>query len=421
MLAVTATAREADDLTAALGSLLPAQSVACFPAWETLPHERLSPRSDTVGQRLAVLRRLAHPDPSESMAGPLSVVVTPVRGLLQPVVAGLGDLEPVRLAPGQAADQDEVLARLIDIGYARVDLVEKRGDLAVRGGILDVFPPTEEHPLRVEFFGDTVEEIRYFKVADQRSLGPADVLWAAPCRELLLSPAVRERAKELAADHPGLSDVLGKLADGIAVEGMEAFAPVLAERMELLLDHVPAGGCVLACDPERIRTRAGELVRTSEEFLEASWVSAAAGAEAPIDLGESAFRPITAVRSAAGQLGLPWWTITPFGAGDAADAGRPLQATPEGTEPGPWGVEPEQAQPEPAEPGNGDGRMAGLRHGGQPGGGLPRRHQAGAHRRQALAGRGMAGRPGNRGARPGAAARRAAARRGFRCPPRRPG
>ena len=119
-----------------------------------------------------MLRRLAHPVPSDSVAGPLSVVVTPVRGLLQPIVAGLGDLEPVRLAPDQAADQDEVLARLIDIGYARVDLVEKRGDLAVRGGILDVFPPTEEHPLRIEFFGDTVEEIRYFKVADQRSLGP---------------------------------------------------------------------------------------------------------------------------------------------------------------------------------------------------------------------------------------------------------
>ena len=101
----------------------------------------------------------------------------------------------------------------------------------------------------------------------------------------------------LAADHPGLSDVLGKLADGIAVEGMEAFAPVLAERMELLLDHVPAGGCVLACDPERIRTRAAELVRTSQEFLEASWVNAAAGGEAPIDLGEAAFRPITEVRA----------------------------------------------------------------------------------------------------------------------------
>jgi transcription-repair coupling factor (superfamily II helicase) len=327
VLAVTATGREADDLTSGLASVLPAGSVACFPAWETLPHERLSPRSDTVGQRLAVLRRLSHPDPPSlsTGAGPLSVVVTPGRGLLQPIGAGLGDLEPVRLAPGQTADQDEVLTRLIEIGYSRGDLVEKRGDLAVRGGILDVFPPTEEHPLRIEFFGDTVEEIRYFKVADQRSLGQARALWAPPCRELLLTPAVRERAKELAAEHPGVADVLGKLADGIAVEGMEAFSPVLADRMELLLDHVPEAGCVLACDPERIRARAAELVKTSEEFLAASWVNAAAGGHAPIDLGESAFRPITAVRSAADRLGLPWWTVTPFGAApadtDPADSG----------------------------------------------------------------------------------------------------
>src|SRR5207245_2381792 len=86
VLAVTATAREADDLAAALGSLLSPHEVACFPAWETLPHERLSPRSDTVGQRIAVLRRLAHPDPGDPVAGPLSVVLTPVRGLLQPIV-----------------------------------------------------------------------------------------------------------------------------------------------------------------------------------------------------------------------------------------------------------------------------------------------------------------------------------------------
>ena len=77
MLAVTATAREADDLTAALGYFLPPDSVACFPGWETLPHERLSPRLDTVGQRIAVLRRLAHPAEEGEPNGPLSVVVTP--------------------------------------------------------------------------------------------------------------------------------------------------------------------------------------------------------------------------------------------------------------------------------------------------------------------------------------------------------
>ena len=327
VLAVTATAREADDLTAALGSFLPAGSVACFPGWETLPHERLSPQSDTVGRRIAVLRRLAHPAEPGQPDGPLAVVVAPARSLLQPIVAGLGDLEPVSLREGQDCELDDLLTRLVEIGYARADLVTARGEIAVRGGIVDVFPPTEEHPLRVEFFGDTVEEIRYFKVADQRSIGRADNgLWAPPCRELLLTPAVRDRAKELADAYPALADILGKLAEGIAVEGMEAFAPVLADRMDLLLDYVPAGGIVLACDPERIRTRAEELVRTSQEFLEASWANAAAGGQAPIDLGASAFQPIARIRAAAAALGLPWWTIAPFGVTDG-----------EADEPGPGG------------------------------------------------------------------------------------
>jgi transcription-repair coupling factor (superfamily II helicase) len=327
VLAVTATAREADDLTAGLSSFLPADTVACFPGWETLPHERLSPRSDTVGQRIAVLRRLAHPAGPGEPNGPLTAVVAPIRSLLQPLVAGLGDLEPVSLQAGQTSELDDMLVRLIEIGYSRADLVTSRGEIAVRGGIVDVFPPTEEHPLRVEFFGDTVEEIRYFKVADQRSIGLAENgLWAPPCRELLLTPAVRARAKELADTHPALADILGKLAEGITVEGMEAFAPVLADRMELLLDYLPPGGIVLACDPERVRTRAEELFRTSQEFLEASWFSASVGGEAPIDLGAAAFQPIGRIRTAAAALGLPWWTIAPFGVADA-DADEPASGS----------------------------------------------------------------------------------------------
>jgi transcription-repair coupling factor (superfamily II helicase) len=315
VLAVTATGREAEDLTAALSSLLEPKAVAHFPAWETLPHERLSPRSDTVGQRLAVLRRLANPDPGDPTSGPLQVVVTPVRAVLQPIVSGLGDLEPVRLHAQDEADLDTTVERLVQAGYRRVDLVDKRGDIAVRGGILDVFPPTEEHPLRIEFWGDTVEEIRYFKAADQRSLEIAqDGLWAPPCRELLLTPEVRERARLLAAQHPSLVDILDRLADGDAVEGMEAFSPVLADHMELLLDLLPKGSHVFVCDPERIRTRSAELVATSQEFLEASWVTAAAGGEAPIDLGAAAYKSLEEVRERAGELSIPWWTTTPFAA-----------------------------------------------------------------------------------------------------------
>uniref|UniRef100_UPI000625AC45 transcription-repair coupling factor n=1 Tax=Streptomyces odonnellii TaxID=1417980 RepID=UPI000625AC45 len=313
VLAVTATGREAEDLAAALRSLLDPDTVVEYPSWETLPHERLSPRSDTVGRRLAVLRRLAHPSADDPTAGPVSVVVAPVRSVLQPQVKGLGDLEPVALRSGQSADLNEVTEALAAAAYARVELVEKRGEFAVRGGILDVFPPTEEHPLRVEFWGDDVEEIRYFKVADQRSLEVAEHgLWAPPCRELLLTPEVRERAAVLAEAHPELGELLGKIAEGIAVEGMESLAPVLVDDMELLLDVLPAGSMALVCDPERVRTRAADLVATSQEFLQASWAASAGGGEAPIDVGAASLRGIADVRDRARELGMMWWSVSPF-------------------------------------------------------------------------------------------------------------
>ncbi len=345
--ALTATAREAEDLTDALGSLLPnSNGAAYFPAWETLPHERLSPRSDTSGRRLAVLRRLVKPDANDPKSGPLQVVATPIRSILQPLVGGLGQLEPVHLHLGDQADLEEVVTRLVEIGYARVDLVTNRGEIAVRGGILDVFPPTEEHPLRIELFGSEVEEIRPFKAADQRSLGSgAESVWAPPCRELLLTASVRHRAKQLAAEYPGLGDVLGKLADGITVEGMEAFAPLLADRMELLLDSLPTGSLVVACDPERIRTRAADLVRTSQEFLEASWVNAAAGAQVPIDLGGAAFRPIAEVREAAADLGIKWWGITPFSTEEGQDLAEITRPAPS---PGPTPVLPDDSRSDAA-------------------------------------------------------------------------
>ncbi|MFJ8437527.1 transcription-repair coupling factor [Kitasatospora griseola] len=323
VLAVTATGREAEDLAASLRSLLPPDAVAEFPAWETLPHERLSPRSDTVGRRLAVLRRIVHPRADDPAAGPVQVVVAPVRSVLQPQVKGLAELEPVALQRGEQHDLGEIARKLSAAAYARVELVEKRGEFAVRGGILDVFPPTEEHPLRVEFWGDDVEEIRYFKIADQRSLEIAQHgLWAPPCRELLLTDEVRGRAAELAAQHPELGEILDKIAQGVAVEGMESLAPVLVDDMELLLDVLPTGSIAVVCDPERVRTRAADLVATSQEFLAASWVAAAAGADRPIDLeaidvSAASLRSLADVREHAAEIGLPWWSVSPFATSDS--------------------------------------------------------------------------------------------------------
>lgn len=321
VLVVTPTYREAESAADVLSALLGEDEVVYYPAWETLPHERLSPRSDTVGRRLAVLRRLAGKD----TLPPPRVVVAPVRSVLQPQVKGLAEITPVRLAVGEEHDLADLSNRLVNAAYIRVDLVERRGEFAVRGGIVDVFPPTLEHPVRIDFFGDEIDEIRSFTVADQRSTPDTHTeVVATPCRELLLTDEVRARAQALIPDHPELEEMLARIAEGNAVDGMEALAPALVDGMELLVDVLPADTLVLVADPEMVRSRAHDLGATSKEFLQASWAAAAVGGAAPIDLEAAAYRSLADVREHALDRGMLWWTMSPFAAapGDEVDAER---------------------------------------------------------------------------------------------------
>ncbi|WP_111509649.1 transcription-repair coupling factor [Mycobacterium kyogaense] len=327
VLAVTATGREADDLTAELKGVF-GDAVAMFPSWETLPHERLSPGVDTVGARMMVLRRLTRPD-DERLGPPLRVLVTTARSLLQPMAPDLAAVEPVTLTIGEESDFDATVARLVDLAYTRVDMVAKRGEFAVRGGILDLFPPTAEHPVRVEFWGDEVSEMRMFAVADQRSIPEIDVatVIAVPCREVLLTAEVRERAAALSAEHPvvengvtgSVPDMLAKLSEGIPVDGMEALLPLLKPvGLVTLPSLLPEGTPLLICDPEKVRSRAADLIKTGREFLEASWSTAAVGGDAPIDLealGASGFVPFDEGRDAARAGGHPWWTLSQLDSG----------------------------------------------------------------------------------------------------------
>ncbi|BBY31623.1 transcription-repair coupling factor [Mycolicibacterium sediminis] len=325
LLVVTATGREADELAGELRAVL-GDAVAMFPSWETLPHERLSPGVETVGARMKVLRRLAHPEDTR-LGPPLRAVVTTVRSLLQPMPPDVAGIEPVSLTVGVDADFDGTIARLVELAYTRVDMVGKRGEFAVRGGILDLFPPTAEHPVRIEFWGDEVSEMRMFSIADQRSIPEIeiDTVVAVPCREMLLTPDVRDRAAALSAEHPAggesvtgtVGDMLAKLAEGMPVDGMEALLPVLRPTdLSLLVDQLPDGTPVLVCDPEKVRTRAADLIKTGREFLEASWSVAAVGGDAPIDieqLGGSGFRELSDVRAGATVGGHPWWTLSQLG------------------------------------------------------------------------------------------------------------
>ena len=306
LLVVYATGREADEALNALNYLRPGE-VSLFPAWETLPHERLSPRADTVGRRLTTLRAL------KQGALESRIIVTTIRALVAPIVSGLGDVAPIEFTVGSVMDMSAMVERLIEGGYSRVDLVEKRGEFAVRGGIVDLFSPLYEHPMRIEFWGDSIEEVRYFSVADQRSIDSTrEVHVAPPCRELALTESVRRRAADLLTEHPEFSEILEKLSLGIAIEGMEAFAPALVDNFVLLLDLIPADATVLLVEPERIRKRAADLFATSKEFLEAAWLNAAAGNIRPIDFGATAYRELEMVSAHAGVLGIKWWELSPF-------------------------------------------------------------------------------------------------------------
>ncbi|MGE3446353.1 MAG: transcription-repair coupling factor [Microbacteriaceae bacterium] len=311
LLAVTATSRESDAVRSAFRSYLPDATVLALPAWETLPHERLSPSAETVGARVHALRALKAWDHAQPI-----VVVASVRAALQPLAPGLADLTPVELVAGRRGYELGALAdTLTALAYVRVDLVTRRGEFALRGGILDVFPPDAEHPVRADFFGDELEQLRRFSVADQRSL-PDELasVELGPTREVLLTDSVRQRAREMLGEFPTLSTMLAKIAEGIPVEGMESLAPALLETLVPLTDYLPPDAAVAILGPERVATRAVDLAETNREFLDAAWSAATAGAQSPIDLGRGDFLTVGALkRSAAGRT---WWTVSPFDAGD---------------------------------------------------------------------------------------------------------
>ena len=315
---VVASGREAEETVGSLRSWYDGDpnDIAQLEAWETLPHERLSPRADTVASRMAVFRRLKHPSDTDSMFGPIRILVMPIRSLIQPVVQGLGDVEPLVFTVGEDLPLDEAAKRLIENAYARVDLVMDRGEFAVRGGILDVFPPTAPHPVRIEFFGDEIDTIKEFHASDQRTYGDGlKTIWATACRELQLTDAVRTRAKALVGSIPNAEDMLESIANAIPVEGMESLMPALVDHLEPVGSMLPKHAVILLSDPEKLRRSAEDLAKTANEFLAASWHVAASGhgAGAPISFDEASFLDYAETISSLEYSEHPVIRLTSFG------------------------------------------------------------------------------------------------------------
>lgn len=306
LLIVTSSSRGAEDLASDLRELH--ASVLEFPAWETLPHERLSPRSDTVARRLATLASLAAPNNENT------IVVAPIRAVIHRFIADLASQPLQTFEIGSEVDLTTLITHLTELAYTRTDLVEKRGEFAVRGGIIDLFLPLSEHPVRIDFFGDEIEEMSFFDVSSQRTTSPVvGKLSVLPCRELLLTQGIRERAELAKEKYPAVLEILDRIAQGITTEGMESLIPILIEKTETILQRMPTDTEVIFIDDERIRMRTNDLLATNQEFFEAAWSHAALGAAAPLPVTDATYLSWEGLHEDISHCHLITRALNPFG------------------------------------------------------------------------------------------------------------
>ena len=223
---------------------------------------------------------------------------------------------------GAALDREQTIAALARAGFSRASVVEDPGTFAVRGAVIDVFPPVYKHPVRVELFGDEVESLRLYDAATQRTLRPLRELHLHPVRDTIRTDGADPRAKILAAADAAVypssktRHLLDQIDEGEAFFGMEALAPAFHARMETVFDYLPAGALVVVEDPEAVletaRRHASKLRETA----------AARRAEHRLALDADEFVLLEdearAALEARRRVELRPVEIAPFGAGAAA-------------------------------------------------------------------------------------------------------
>ncbi|MEE2674918.1 MAG: transcription-repair coupling factor [Myxococcota bacterium] len=277
VLFLTANAKAADalldDLHTCLGEQEPDRRSRAFPRHDTLPYDRFSPQPFVIAQRMDVLYRwLAAANPqNRAMPAPVAVAPWTALALRVPSRDSLR-ARSVHLEIAQTIDRDALVEILVNAGYARMPLVEEPGEIAVRGGILDVFPPHLSRPVRIELLGDEIESIREFDAASQRSQDKLSGVVAPPPRELLFdrelvvqrSESLREMAHRDRVPARTIDEVIDALLRGHIPPGAEALGPYLQPEQETVFDFLPDDTLIVLDDPE------GGLERLAHYFEEAS-------------------------------------------------------------------------------------------------------------------------------------------------------
>ncbi|HMK79005.1 MAG TPA: transcription-repair coupling factor [Xanthobacteraceae bacterium] len=232
-------------LARALAFFAPEIEVAEFPAWDCLPYDRVSPHASIVAQRMVALSRLAHLKGRERPG----VVLTTVNAALQRVPPReLVAAQSLSAAPGNLLAMEGVTRWLELNGYNRASTVREAGDYAVRGGIVDLYPPGSGDPVRLDFFGDTLESIRSFDAETQRSQDTLRALNLVPVAEFqLTSQTIRHfRQGYVAAFGAATNDPLYEaVSEGRRHPGMEHWLPLFHKSLDTLFDYLPGTPVVM--------------------------------------------------------------------------------------------------------------------------------------------------------------------------------
>ena len=246
-----------DDLVAFMNE----HDVVLFPAWETLPFERVSPNCETMGRRLEILWRVKNDKPK--------VIITGVRGLLQHLSNTV--VEPIEVKPKSQLDMDELITTLAQFGYRREEVVEHRGEFARRGSIIDVFPSTADTPIRIDLWGDEVDRLTTFNVNDQRSTEDLSFARIFPARELIIDEKVAKRAQSLIAKEPWGQENWDRISQKISFDGVESWLPWVATDDKVLTDVCSQNAAMhmVLIEPRRMRDRARDLIAEEDDLARA--------------------------------------------------------------------------------------------------------------------------------------------------------
>lgn len=227
-------------LTDALKFAEPALPVMELPAWDCLPYDRVSPGADAAARRLDALAKMN----ALREAPHSAIVLTTANALLQRIPPGEAiAAQRFSARPGNRIDMSELSLRLEGHGFDRVATVREVGEYAVRGGIIDLFAPGADEPLRLDFFGDTLESIRRFDPVTQRTSGQESELSLQPMSEITLSPEVISRFRRNYIEMfgaPSREDALyAAISEGRRFAGMEHWLPLFCDRLETVFDYLP--------------------------------------------------------------------------------------------------------------------------------------------------------------------------------------